>query len=322
MFNLVARSFFFAGIAPLFFDLISAHPLQCLAPVPTTTAEFPKVIQLCIDCPTTVVSSPQQTCTLTELTTTSSTIYCPTLGTYSCPTGIIVPTAAPCYETWTASCTIERVLQYSDFIDASNDNLVEVDVSIYVNGVCIQTTTGQWPPNATGEGNLGNALSPTSVQQSSAPNPSSQIISASNTNSINVSGWSTFPTKTASLLAYPHASPPPNRATWMRDNADKIKNKPLKSICLPGSHDSATYGLTRQISNLNGDGKYLALFINSVAVNHSSVKLILEIFRQVQGYDESDDKSGPQHDTRWHGWRWTNYSAYDISTIGRWDTFI
>jgi hypothetical protein len=314
MFNLLARAIFIAGITGLFCDLTSAHPLQCLAPVPTTTPEFPKVIQLCIDCPTTVVSSPQQTCTLTELTTTSSAIYCPTLGTYSCPTGIIVPTAAPCYETWTASCTIERVRQYSEFIDASNDNPVEVDVSIYVNGVCIETTTGQWPP--TGGSSSGNAPSPTSDQQSSAQAPSSQITGTSNTNSINVSGWSTFPTKTASLLAYPHASPPPNRATWMRDNADKIKNKPLKSICLPGSHDSATYGLTRQISNLNGDGKYLALFINSVAVHHSSVKLIVEIFRQVQGYDESDDKSGPQHDTGRDGWRWTNYSAYDISTTG------
>lgn len=262
MLTLRARSLSLAAIY-LFINLTSAHPLQCPAPVPTTSAaEFPKVIQLCPDCPTTVISSPQQTCTVTELTTTSSTIYCPTLGTYSCPTGLILPTAVPCYQTWTASCTIERVLQYSDFIGASSDNLAEIDVSIYVNGVCIETTTEQWPPIATR-----NGMSRTPVQQSSDQAPSSQITNVSVSNTVTtVSGWSTFPTKTASLLAYPHASPPPNRATWMRDSADKIKNKPLKSICLPGSHDSATYGLTRQISNLNGDGKYLALFINSVAV--------------------------------------------------------
>jgi hypothetical protein len=72
--------------------------------------------QLCTDCPTTVVSAPDQTCTLTEFSFTSSSIYCPTIGTYSCPTGVIIPTTAPCYQTWTVACTIERVLPYSDFI--------------------------------------------------------------------------------------------------------------------------------------------------------------------------------------------------------------
>ena len=54
------------------------------------------------------------------------------------------------------------------------------------------------------------------------------------------SSMTLFPTKSVAL-AYPDfvlTTPLPARSSWMQDNANKLIAKPLKSLCLPGSHDS------------------------------------------------------------------------------------
>jgi len=94
-------------------------------------AQFiPVTAQSCVQCPTTTVTTLSQILSLTEITVTSSTIYCPTSGTYTCPTGTIIPASVPCYNTWSASCTIERALPYSDYVLATAGGTVTVDTEV------------------------------------------------------------------------------------------------------------------------------------------------------------------------------------------------
>jgi len=263
----------FAIIAVCLFGRVSSVPCGC--PTPT---EFSNVIlQACNACPTIVVSAPSQTITVTEYSLTSSSIYCPTLGTYTCPTGVIVPTTAPCYATWVASCTLQCELAYTDFIAPTTGCVA--DLSIYINDVCIESGTTQWPPSPpspTGAvsptSNSNGANSPSSaIPTPSGMSPSSNIPQpASSAPSNGNMATGLFPTKTAALRYAPFvlSTPlPSGRASWMRDNAAKLAPKLLKNICLPGSHDSGTYGLNRQVVNLNGEGVLIAKFVNYLSVS-------------------------------------------------------
>ena len=278
-------------LVSIFCNLSTAHPCQChnVAQIQALTTQFsPVTVQLCAQCPTMTVSAPSQILTLTEITVTSSTFYCPTLGIYICPTGTIIPTSVPCYNSWSASCTIERALPYSDYLVGATGGVITVDSEVYVSGVCVESGSQPWPAPTSGANLVdsmsntaprsgpgypsmagGYTASPLSSSRASIPASaaSSSLRSIASAISSAAPGY-IFPTKSSSLL-YPNfvlSSSLPNRATWMHDNADKLKDKALKSICLPGSHDSATYGLTREISNLNGQGKYLVRFLNTVKV--------------------------------------------------------
>ena len=256
---------------------------QCKKPDATQSLNpsfAPITLQLCAQCPTTTVSALLQMLELTEITVTSSALYCPTSGTYTCPTGKIVPTSVPCYSEWSATCTIERALPYSDYTVATAGSIVTVDTNVYVSGVCIESGSQTWMVTATGINPFSAANSFPAVNSLPASSPASTSSGQLQANSSAAPGY-LFPTKSASLAypEFPLSSSSPNRATWMHDNAAKLKDKTLKSICLPGSHDSATYGLTQEISNLNGQGKYIARFLNSIKVLIILTMSNVEIFR-------------------------------------------
>ena len=139
--SILRLSLFLVSLAS--FSRVSiAHPYQCDEVNPTqswTTQFVPVTVQPCDQCPTITVSAMSEVLTLTEMSVTSSSIYCPTPGTYTYPIGTIVPTSVPCYSDWSAYCTIERALPYSDYVIASAGGTVTVDTNVYVKGICIRS---------------------------------------------------------------------------------------------------------------------------------------------------------------------------------------